>query len=154
MSARSPTRSFLRFLAIGAAAKQCPHAGQKFVEGERLGQVVVGAAAKTVEFVLQAVFGGQHQDHAFAAGSAQRAADVETVETREHAVEHDERVGILPGKGERLATVFGKVYEIPLCLQSATNEARDPHIVFNKQHFGHWISRHSGRFGSGMTVAP
>ena len=63
--------------------------------------------------------------------------NIETVEAREHAVEHDERIGILAGKGERLATVFGKVYEIPLGLQSTANEARDPHVIFNKQDFGH-----------------
>src|SRR5699024_11392983 len=76
----------------GGAASQGVHTRDQFGEGERLGEVVVGAAAQTLDLVLHPVGGGQHQDTSGVAVRGQGAGDVVAVGAGQVPVQDDDVV--------------------------------------------------------------
>jgi hypothetical protein len=64
-------------------------AGEQFVDGERLGDVVVGAGVQGVDLVLAAGPTGQHDDR-YRGPAAQAVDDVDAVDVGQPEVEDDE----------------------------------------------------------------
>ena len=84
-----PARSRTGGSGTRRTAAEGTHAGGQLAEGERLGQVVVGADLQALDTVADVAGGGEHQH---AGGHAQLddlAADVVAVHEREVAVEDD-----------------------------------------------------------------
>jgi len=69
------------------AAQDDPHPGQQLLQGERLGQVVVGADREPLQPVADAVAGG-HEDNRHIPTGQDLAGEVETVPVRQDHVDH------------------------------------------------------------------
>ena len=87
---RSATRRTSAPSARAGAAEQGPDPGQQLVEGEGLGQVVVGAGVEAGDPVGHLVAGGEHEHRRAVAPLPQQAADGQPVDPRHHHVEHDQ----------------------------------------------------------------
>jgi len=61
-------------------------------------------------------------------------ADGEPVRLRDHGVEHDGVVLLLPGRPEGLAAVGGDVDRVALAFEPTTHEGRHLHLVLDHQH--------------------
>jgi hypothetical protein len=72
--------------------EQCVHAGEQFADAERFGDVVVGAAVETEDFVRFRVSRDQHQDRCVSARAfgAKRPADGDSVQTGQHDVKNND----------------------------------------------------------------
>ena len=81
------------------SAQQRPHPRQQFLEGERLGQVVVGAGVQPGDPLGHRVSGGEHKDGQVVAGAAEVTAHLEPVQPWHHHVEHQ---GVGPVAGDQL----------------------------------------------------
>ena len=79
-------------LAVGRRAppQQRPYAREQLVVGERLHEVVVGAAVETADPVVDRVARGQHENRHIVRRRAQSPADLDAVESGQHEVQHDE----------------------------------------------------------------
>ena len=104
--------------------QQRPQAGEQNNERERFGQVVVGPRVQTFGFVEVSVLGREHQDRCPVLALAQRPADLEAVDLRQHEVEHDRVVGDLAGIPERLLTVGGDIDGEPFGLEPGSERLR------------------------------
>ena len=80
---------------LHAAAQQRADAGQQHDEGERLGQVVVGAEVEGVGLVVLAVLRGQHEDRHPVLAAAQPLDDPVARQLGQHDVEDHRVVGRL-----------------------------------------------------------
>src|SRR6185436_20421505 len=96
---------------LGPATERL-HSGEKLFEGERLGDVVVGARAKRLNLPIHGVLGGEHQDGRGDPTVAQRAQDLETRHSRQPQVEHDQvvlRAGSEPQTFEPIVDQIGVI---------------------------------------------
>ncbi len=108
-----------------ARARRSPqkgaHAGEELVEGERLGEVVVGAGIEAGDAVRDEVAHREHQDGGRIAVGAEPPAHLEAVDARHQKVEHD-GVDVL---GRQHVERFGSL-------------AREPHFVaFQREGAAH-----------------
>jgi hypothetical protein len=95
-------RTVVLCLLFGRPTGQGPYAGQKFGEGEGLGEVVVGAGVEPLHAVLDLGAGGQHEyGHAYI-GRPQPLDDLDPVEVREHPVDHQQVEGLDKGAARAL----------------------------------------------------
>src|ERR1700694_1269870 len=79
-----------RFVGLGRRAPQHRvDASQDFADGERLGDVVIGAQLEPDDLVDLGVLGREHDDR-HAAALAQGAAEIKAAHAREHQVEEDQ----------------------------------------------------------------
>ena len=79
-----------------AAADERAQPRDQHEEGERLGEVVVGAEVERVGLVVLAVLGGQHEHRCPDAAGPQPPADLVAVEPGQHDVEDDDVVVVRP----------------------------------------------------------
>jgi hypothetical protein len=112
------SRSSLRFEEEArrpdrAAAEQRPHAGHQLLIGERLDEVVVGAAVEAPDAVRGGVAGGQHQDRDLAFGP-EPAADLDPVEAGHHHIEDHEVGWSFARTREPFGPVTGGVHVVAL----------------------------------------
>ena len=117
----------------GDAAQQRAQPGEQLLEGERLGQVVVGAGVEPLDPVADGVAGGEHQDRHAVADLAQRAGGLQAVEPRHHHVHHD-GVGVDPADpGERLGAVGGGGDLVAVELQRPPQRLPDGAVVLDDE---------------------
>ena len=81
----------------GRPAGQRAQAHHQLLEGERLGQVVVGAEREARDLVAEPARRGQHQDSHVGVLAGDRRADLVAVQAGEVAVEHDH---VVVGEGD------------------------------------------------------
>jgi hypothetical protein len=136
--ARSTVRS-PRHTIGGADGARRPsaHPRDQLVEGERLGQVVVGAELQPIDPVIDARGRGEHQDPGAAPG--ERAADLVAVHHRQVPVEHDHVVGGEAGLGQGGRAVVGDVHRQAGVAQSLGDLPGQRDVVFGHQHPHHTI---------------
>ena len=139
----------LRRLAVRPAPEQGADAGQQFVEGERLGQIVVGAAAQPFDLVMDAVLRRQHENQALRPLPPEAAADLDAVDRRQHHVEDDQRIAMVAAELQRLFAVVGNVDDEPFGLEPALEEADDAWVVLDEQQLCH--GPFASSLGSSMT---
>jgi hypothetical protein len=115
------------------AAQQRPEPGKQLVEGERLGEVVVGAGVEALDPVAHGVTCGEHQDRQVVAGGAQGPGRLDAVEARHHHVD-DQRVGGASGDGgEGLRAVAGQADGVPVELEGPTQRLAHRPVVVDDQ---------------------
>ena len=117
-----------------AAPHQRPQPGEQLGEGERLGQVVVGAAVEAGDPVGDRVARGQQQDRRPDPGLAQPPADLEPVDPGQHDVEHDRVVVGRLGHPERVLALDRDVGGDSLAAHPAPDQAGHLHLVLDDQH--------------------
>ena len=112
------------------AAQQGPDAGRQLLRCERLGEVVVGAGFESGDDVVRVVAGGHHHD-GDVAGAADRAAQLESVDARQHDVDqHD--VGLSACEQlDRLLTALCLVDGPTLVLERELDGRADAFVVLD-----------------------
>ena len=116
-----------------AAADEGTQAGEQLGEGERLDQVIVGAAVEAGDPIVEGAARGQHQDRRPDAVAAQAPAGLEAVDPGQHHVEDD---GVVVGgaRHQQGALAFvGDVDVQPFLAQPATQQGRHLHLVLDDQ---------------------
>ena len=117
-------------------AQQRAQPGQQLLQGERLGEVVVGAGVETLDPVADGVAGGEHQDRHVVAGRAQRPGRLDAVEPRHHHVHHDD-VGVLaPTRDQGLGAVGGQRDLVAVELQRPAQRVAHGLVVVDDEHAG------------------
>src|SRR6266851_2349291 len=117
----------------GPAPQERSQPGHEDDVGEGLRQVVVGPGVQRLGLVELAVFGGQHEDGGPVALLTQRGADLVPVQTRQHDVEDDRVVGVLPGHPETVGARQGDVGREALGLQTLLEPGGEPLLVVHNQ---------------------
>ena len=100
----------LHLPAPGQSADPC----EQLLEGERLGEVVVGSRVEADDAIVHGVACRQHQHRRPDLLPAQAAADLEAVRPRQHHVEDDRVVRDGARHPQRLLTAIGDVRRVPL----------------------------------------
>ena len=130
-----------RVLAL-RAAKQRAHAGDELVGAERLGEVVVGAHLEADDALGFVGARGQHDDRnrrRLLVG-AQQPADFESVDVRQHHIQHDQirRFGCGPSSSASRPDET-RVVVYPALSRYRRHQFRDVGIVLDDQDArGHW----------------
>src|ERR1700692_808609 len=96
-----------RLLHGRLASQQGPQACQKFLQTERLGQVVVGAHVEPADAVLHRVARTKDQHGFGEACPTPFAKEGETIAVRQPEIQHD---GVITGLTERLARLSATSY--------------------------------------------
>jgi hypothetical protein len=123
--------------------EQRPQPGEKFVEGERLGQVVVGSGIEAFDPVTGGGAGGEHQNGETEVFGASHPTHCESVEYRHADVEnHGVKVAVT-NRLERLAAVPGGRHGVVLKAQGAFQRATHRRIVVSDKDLRHvrlWVT--------------
>ena len=118
------------------AAQQRAQPGEQLLEGEGLGEVVVGPGVEALDPVADGVAGGEHEDGYVVPGGPQRARRLDPVESRHHHVHHDHVRVAGPEDGERLGAVGGQRDVVPVELQRAAQRVAHGAVVVDDEHAG------------------
>ena len=144
-----------RTVPLGAA--QHPfHAQQKFLQAERLCQVVVGPLGQPPDPVILPGTGGQHQNRQPRVPPAQDAADLQAVDAGEGQVENDHGDGLGRGHLEGGFAAGRMLHRIALLLQVVDQAARDMRLILHQEnrrpaHTSSWAGSPAAS-GSRMTA--
>ena len=96
-------------LGLVLPPQQCPDAGQKLLEPERLGQIIVRPRVRAPDDVLRGVAGRQNQDVRRRALGPELLQERPAVDLREHQVEEDDVVIVGLGQEKPFLAVLGRV---------------------------------------------
>jgi hypothetical protein len=101
----------------------------------RLGQVVVGAGLKALDFVIHLGLGREHQDRNGGEEGigAQTASDLKAVEVGHHDVEQDQVGAITGGLAQGLGAVNGRHDRIPPPLEHHAHQLQGVEIIVDDE---------------------
>ena len=154
MISRSPKTSRAWPVADRAdAPQQGPDASRQLLRGERLGEVVVGARLEPGDDVVGVVAGGDHHDRHVAV-TAQRAAQLEAVDARQHDVDQHHVGQRAVEQVDRVLAAAGLVDGPALVLERQLHRRADALVVFDGQDAGSHGSHDASDRRPGSGVAP
>ena len=110
-----------------------PQPGEELFEGERLGQVIVGASVEAGDAVMDLTARGEHDDRRLNAVLAEPAADLHAVLLGNHEIEDDGVIARRFGKLLGPLTVGRDVDGIALVLQELLEQRRELALVLDKE---------------------
>jgi len=116
------------------AATECADAGEKFGEGKRFGEVVVGTGVETLYDIAESIAGGEHEDGDILFAAAKLASDFEAVYARQHDVEQNDVEWSCAGEEQRGIAVASNVYFVRFLAQALRKELRHVRIIFNDEN--------------------
>ena len=116
------------------STQQSAQAGQQLAEGERLGQIVIGAGIQPPDPVLDRVAGGEKENGSPPTGGPQLPAHLKAVQAGEHHIQDDRVIIVLGSKPQTLGPVARYVDGVALVLQPALQQCRHPRLVFDQQN--------------------
>ena len=110
-----------------------PDAGEQLREGERLGEVVVGARVQARDPVVHGAQGGEQQDGRRDALRLEQAHHGHAVDVGQAAVEDDHVVRAGLGEGDRGHAVGRHVHDVALGHEHALDQGRHLRFVFDHE---------------------
>src|SRR5712672_4224029 len=119
-------------LDLQLMAKRGPHAGQKLVHAERLGDIVVGPEIEGLHLGGLVAAARQHDDRHALVLAAQHAQELEALEIWQAEIE-DDQVGLAGGELERGLAVGGLEDLIALRAQAHPQQLADRRLVIHHQ---------------------
>jgi hypothetical protein len=131
---RSPRRTIG---GADGARRPSAHPRDQLAEGERLGQVVVGAELQPIDPVIDARGRGEHQDPGAAPGEL--PAHLVAVQPRQVPVQHDHVVAGEAGLGQGGRAVVDHVHRQAGVAQPLGDPVGQHDVVFGHQHPHHTI---------------
>ena len=127
------------------AARHNPHPGEQFIDLKGLGQVIVGADLEALEFVFQRIAGCQHTNGNALTQPAKVAAQIESIDIRQHGIQNH-RV-VVPGaeRANGLDTGADPLQFDAMALEAVANHTGNRRIACHQQHTqiiarGHFIA--------------
>lgn len=118
----------LRFPAL-----QGTKPGEEFLESKGFGEVVVGSCIEALDFIVDAIQGGEHDDRGRDAGLAEGSADFEPGHAGEHHIKEDDGVGFVEGETEARFAIVGDIGMVSLLAERAFQLAGDDQIILDNQ---------------------
>jgi len=118
---------------LGAASQRF-HPRQQLLQGERLGDVVVGAHAQRLHFVIHAVLRRQDEHRHRDPAIAQRPQQFAPLEFGKPQVEHEQVVVAVGGEVQPLLAVAGGVDVVARLLEAAFDVLGDRLVVLDHQN--------------------
>ncbi|MDQ1646315.1 MAG: hypothetical protein QOJ50_2499 [Cryptosporangiaceae bacterium] len=119
---------------VGGPPVQGTEPGQELVEGERLGQVVIGPGVQAGDPVRHFAAGGQHQDWDADPALTQGPAHVQAVQPRQHQVEHEAVVARGGGLDQSLGAGVPDLHLMPGLAQALGEQIGEAPLVLDHQH--------------------
>jgi len=121
-------------MLAGGYAQMRAYPRRELLEGERLGQIVVGAGVEAPDPVGDLCASGEHDHRGAALGGAHALDDLKAVTTGEHDVEHD-KVEVLPERTTlTLHTVEDRLHHVALGSQPPLDEVSDRLLVLDDEY--------------------
>src|SRR5262245_4531993 len=117
-----------------AATQQRAQSSDQHRERERLDQVVVRAGIQRLDLVPFAVLRGQHENRGPDPLGAQGLTDLVAVEARQHDVQNDHVVRILPSQPEPIDPVAGYIDGEALGCQAPPQAGGQSRLVLDDEH--------------------
>jgi hypothetical protein len=117
------------FLFTTRAAGEGPNAGKQFGEGERLGEIVVGAGVEAFYAVFDLVAGCQHDRWRADLRGPQPLYQLDAAQAWEHPVHDQEIVFVRQGAHERLPAVGLRLDGVALLDEDPRDQTRQPLFV-------------------------
>ena len=114
--------------------KECLHPGDQLGDAERLDEIIVRAHFQTRHLVGLGRFRGEHQDGREHALAPQAAADLQTVDPRQHHVENDQIVCFRLRLREPGITIEGKGDVRRHILDMQADEIRNVLVIFDHEN--------------------
>ena len=93
-----------------------------------------GASVQATHPVTNLVTRGEHEHRRPYACLAQPLAQLEAVETGQHDVQDDGRIGVLRRQPQAVRPGPGDVHGVAFLLERALEQPRHPHLVLDYQH--------------------
>lgn len=118
----------------GSTAGDGADAGQKHIEREGLGQIVIGSKIQGAYDVLDGVTSSKDQDWSAVAAEPQLTGDFEAVEAWEHKVENQQVKWEGRCHSEGTFAVSFSCDLVTLFLQPALEQVSDSKVIFGDQH--------------------
>ena len=122
-------------LCAACSPEQCPDARGQLLRRERLREVVVGARFEAGDHVVGVGAGRDHHDR-HVARLAQRAAQLEPVDPREHDVDEDHIGGLAAERLECVLSAGGLLDDPSLVLERHLHGCSDALVVLNGEDPG------------------
>ena len=120
----------------GGARTNSPQQGadarRQLLRGEGFGQVVVGPGLEPGDHIVGVVAGGDHHDRHIAR-AAQRSAQLEPVDAREHDVDEHDVGRVAMELLDRLLATLGLVDDPSLVFEGELHRRTDALVVFDGQ---------------------
>jgi hypothetical protein len=108
--------------------------GEQDLEGEGLGEIIVGADIEALHDVAGGIACGQHEDGSAVASFAEVARDFETAYAGQHDIENQQVNGAGRGKLETVAAIHGDGDHVAVFHETLPEEFRHPALVFDYQN--------------------
>src|SRR2546425_20688 len=119
-------------------SNQRAHASEQFGDGERLGQVVIGAGIKAFDSLFDKCASREHKNGSVDARAAKYAANLDAAQARQSDVEHDAVVRNFSGQLERLLAVLRKIHGVRVFPKRAANNTCYTPLVFHQEYSHVW----------------
>ncbi len=107
-TAREHARQRLR-----GPSQQCAHAGAEFVQRAGLHQIVIGTGVERADAIIDLVARGQYQDRRTPAAMAKPLQHAQSIQLRQHQIQHDRVIFMGIEKAHRGDTIGGMIHRIP-----------------------------------------
>src|SRR5262249_29728565 len=126
--------------------QQRAYTGDKLLETEWLGQVVIGSSLQPCDAVLHLLLCCEHEDGDVGGGLAlaEAAADLDTIHAWQQHVEYDEVGAQALGQSEAAHAVGGVLDTEALIAHAEANEIHDALLVVHDQEHGPCIIARTG----------
>jgi len=121
-------------VAVAGPTAEGAHARQQLLEGEGLGQVVVGAGVQTAHAIRYGVARREHQYWRAQPLSPQLAGNLDAVHLGQHHVEHHQVMRAAFGAGQPLEAVVRHFDAVPDIGQRPLYHPRNTRIVLHHQY--------------------
>ncbi len=118
--------------AFGGAAEMGTDAGEKFLDAEGLGDVVVGAGVEGLDFALLVLSNGEDDDRSLMA-AADGAADFDAAHVGHHEVGHDEVGNPVVKDAQALFGVVGGAHVEALRGECGAQHAGDLRLIVDDE---------------------
>ena len=106
--------------------------GKQFPCHKRLGQIIVRAAVKPFDLIVELALGGQHQNRRANTGSSRLFRHIVSVHARHHHVEHDQIINAAFDLIKRVLAVIHGGHFIPLLTHDLAQSPVHSLFVFRK----------------------
>jgi hypothetical protein len=117
--------------AAGTTPQACAEADAELVEGERLGQIVVGSSVEAAHAIADVAASGEDDDRDTGATSAEAPKEIQAVEVGQAEVEQD-RVGLGCAHSEECFPACDDVlHRIAVGLEALDEEGGDALLVLD-----------------------
>src|SRR3984893_16210947 len=108
-------------------------AGQKYLKGEGLCQVVVGARIETLHHIWHSVARREHQDPCLILAPTKPTRHLETIYSRKHHIEHNDIKFKRRGEFERGPSVNGKAHAMIFRFETLLQDSGHLPFIFNNE---------------------